>query len=220
MWTELNSAELQGCSSDSLNSNASLPSVQSHRRHTERRVASWAVCFERLLQDPVGIRYFSVRHTDGRTDGRTLGSKPLSLQTDSITLKKGIELVFSLIRRLSVEKSRDFWFFLRIFEYSPPPPPLSLYQFFANSAPFRPKGNLPKDFKRFGLGTFLIHVWSLSAGVSKERVQWGEHSLLAGLWVLQPLTWEWRQTGNKHKTKAKKLFIEPSCGYDLTHCHV
>uniref|UniRef100_A0A3B4ZU65 Regulator of G protein signaling 12b n=1 Tax=Stegastes partitus TaxID=144197 RepID=A0A3B4ZU65_9TELE len=53
-------ARLQGCSSDnSLNSNASLPSVQSHRRHTERRVASWAVCFERLLQDPVGVRYFS-----------------------------------------------------------------------------------------------------------------------------------------------------------------
>ncbi|XP_076001508.1 regulator of G-protein signaling 12b isoform X2 [Genypterus blacodes] len=57
---ELNSVELQGCSSDnSLNSNASLPSVQSLRRHTERRVASWAVCFERLLQDPVGVRYFS-----------------------------------------------------------------------------------------------------------------------------------------------------------------
>ncbi|XP_063740774.1 regulator of G-protein signaling 12b isoform X1 [Eleginops maclovinus] len=57
---ELNSVELQGCSSDnSLNSNASLPSVQSHRRHSERRVASWAVCFERLLQDPVGVRYFS-----------------------------------------------------------------------------------------------------------------------------------------------------------------
>ncbi|XP_061686028.1 regulator of G-protein signaling 12b isoform X4 [Syngnathoides biaculeatus] len=57
---ELNSVELQGCSSDnSLNSNASLPSVQSHRRHTERRVASWAVCFERLLQDPLGVRYFS-----------------------------------------------------------------------------------------------------------------------------------------------------------------
>ncbi|KAK1791904.1 hypothetical protein P4O66_013885 [Electrophorus voltai] len=57
---ELNSADLKGCGSDnSLNSNASLPSVQCHRRHTERRVASWAVCFERLLQDPVGIRYFS-----------------------------------------------------------------------------------------------------------------------------------------------------------------
>ncbi|KAM9769855.1 LOW QUALITY PROTEIN: regulator of G-protein signaling 12b [Menidia menidia] len=56
---ELNSVELQGCSSDSLNSNASLPSVQSHRRHTERRVASWAVSFERLLQDPLGVRYFS-----------------------------------------------------------------------------------------------------------------------------------------------------------------
>ncbi|XP_056135800.1 regulator of G-protein signaling 12b [Lampris incognitus] len=57
---ELNSVELQGCGSDnSLNSNASLPSVQSLRRHMERRVASWAVCFERLLQDPVGVRYFS-----------------------------------------------------------------------------------------------------------------------------------------------------------------
>ncbi|XP_061101316.1 regulator of G-protein signaling 12b isoform X1 [Conger conger] len=57
---ELNSADLQGCGSEnSLNSNASLPSVQSHRRHTERRVASWAVCFERLLQDPVAVRYFS-----------------------------------------------------------------------------------------------------------------------------------------------------------------
>ncbi|KAK3573212.1 hypothetical protein QTP86_015126 [Hemibagrus guttatus] len=57
---ELNSADLKGCGSDnSLNSNASLPSVQCHRRHPERRVAAWAVCFERLLQDPVGIRYFS-----------------------------------------------------------------------------------------------------------------------------------------------------------------
>uniref|UniRef100_A0A8L0DUY9 Regulator of G protein signaling 12b n=1 Tax=Oncorhynchus mykiss TaxID=8022 RepID=A0A8L0DUY9_ONCMY len=57
---ELNSVDLQGCGSDnSLNSNASLPSVQCHRRHTERRVASWAACFERLLQDPVGVRYFS-----------------------------------------------------------------------------------------------------------------------------------------------------------------
>ncbi|XP_031415883.1 regulator of G-protein signaling 12b isoform X2 [Clupea harengus] len=57
---ELNSGDLKGCGSDnSLNSNASLPSVQCHRRHTERRVASWAVCFERLLQDPVGVRYFS-----------------------------------------------------------------------------------------------------------------------------------------------------------------
>ncbi|XP_073718554.1 regulator of G-protein signaling 12b isoform X1 [Misgurnus anguillicaudatus] len=57
---ELNSVDLKGCGSDnSLNSNASLPSIQCHRRHSERRVASWAVCFERLLQDPVGVRYFS-----------------------------------------------------------------------------------------------------------------------------------------------------------------
>ncbi|GAA6086629.1 regulator of G-protein signaling 12b isoform X1 [Tachysurus ichikawai] len=60
LYPELNSADLKGCGSDnSLNSNASLPSVQCHRRHPERRVAAWAVCFERLLQDPVGIRYFS-----------------------------------------------------------------------------------------------------------------------------------------------------------------
>ncbi|XP_028657550.2 regulator of G-protein signaling 12b isoform X1 [Erpetoichthys calabaricus] len=57
---ELNSVDLKGCGSEnSLNSNASLPSVQSCRRHTERRVASWAVSFERLLQDPVAVRYFS-----------------------------------------------------------------------------------------------------------------------------------------------------------------
>ncbi|XP_040275106.1 regulator of G-protein signaling 12 isoform X1 [Bufo bufo] len=57
---ELNSTDLKGCiSENSLSSNASLPSVQSCRRLGERRVASWAVSFERLLQDPVGVRYFT-----------------------------------------------------------------------------------------------------------------------------------------------------------------
>ncbi|KAM4809575.1 regulator of G-protein signaling 12 [Rhinophrynus dorsalis] len=57
---ELNSVDLKGCiSENSLSSNASLPSVQSCRRLGERRVASWAVSFERLLQDPVGVRYFT-----------------------------------------------------------------------------------------------------------------------------------------------------------------
>ncbi|XP_072371813.1 regulator of G-protein signaling 12b isoform X2 [Scyliorhinus torazame] len=57
---ELNSADLKTYNSEnSINSNASLPSVQSCRKHAERQVASWAVCFERLLQDSVGIRYFS-----------------------------------------------------------------------------------------------------------------------------------------------------------------
>lgn len=50
-------------SNHSLSSNASLPSVQSCRRLRERRVASWAVSFERLLQDPLGVRYFSVSLT-------------------------------------------------------------------------------------------------------------------------------------------------------------
>ncbi|XP_062850150.1 regulator of G-protein signaling 12 isoform X2 [Trichomycterus rosablanca] len=43
---------------NSLESNGSLPSVTNHRL-SDRRVASWAVSFERLLQDPVGVRYFS-----------------------------------------------------------------------------------------------------------------------------------------------------------------
>ncbi|KAM4673616.1 regulator of G-protein signaling 12 isoform 3-T3 [Amazona ochrocephala] len=57
---ELNSTDLKDCiSENSLSSNASLPSVQSCRRLQERRVASWAVSFERLLQDPIGVKYFS-----------------------------------------------------------------------------------------------------------------------------------------------------------------
>uniref|UniRef100_A0A6I8NAJ9 Regulator of G protein signaling 12 n=1 Tax=Ornithorhynchus anatinus TaxID=9258 RepID=A0A6I8NAJ9_ORNAN len=57
---ELNSSDLKDrVSTNSLSSNASLPSVQSCRRLRERRVASWAVSFERLLQDPAGVRYFS-----------------------------------------------------------------------------------------------------------------------------------------------------------------
>ncbi|TNN67865.1 Regulator of G-protein signaling 12 [Liparis tanakae] len=52
--------QLQGCcSQSSLNSNGSLPGAGSLRGVSEQRVASWAACFERLLQDPVGVRYFS-----------------------------------------------------------------------------------------------------------------------------------------------------------------
>lgn len=48
------------CSQSSLNSNGSLPGAGSSRGAPEQRVASWSSCFERLLQDPVGVRYFSV----------------------------------------------------------------------------------------------------------------------------------------------------------------
>ncbi|GCB69794.1 hypothetical protein scyTo_0008452 [Scyliorhinus torazame] len=57
---ELNITEVDGCGSDqSLNSNASLPNVQGTACYAERSVASWAVSFERLLQDPVGVKYFT-----------------------------------------------------------------------------------------------------------------------------------------------------------------
>uniref|UniRef100_A0A671M3S2 Regulator of G-protein signaling 12-like n=1 Tax=Sinocyclocheilus anshuiensis TaxID=1608454 RepID=A0A671M3S2_9TELE len=55
-----NGLEHHDCGSvSSLESNGSLPSITNHCRFSERRVASWAVSFERLLQDPVGVRYFS-----------------------------------------------------------------------------------------------------------------------------------------------------------------
>lgn len=51
---------------NSLESNSSLPSVTTHHALSDRRVAAWAVSFERLLQDPIGVRYFSVsRHEPG-----------------------------------------------------------------------------------------------------------------------------------------------------------
>ncbi|KAM6222004.1 regulator of G-protein signaling 12 [Rhynchocyon petersi] len=57
---ELDGGDLKDyVSNHSLSSNASLPSVQSCRHLRARRVASWAVSFERLLQDPVGVKYFS-----------------------------------------------------------------------------------------------------------------------------------------------------------------
>ncbi|KAG7465185.1 hypothetical protein MATL_G00173490 [Megalops atlanticus] len=56
---ELNMTEPQGRgSSHSLNSNSSLPSMQS-RNGRVGTVASWAVNFERLLEDPIGVRYFT-----------------------------------------------------------------------------------------------------------------------------------------------------------------
>ncbi|XP_042195943.1 regulator of G-protein signaling 14 isoform X1 [Callorhinchus milii] len=57
---ELNITEVDGHVSEQvLNINASLPSVQSNECYTERAVASWAVSFERLLQDPIGVKYFT-----------------------------------------------------------------------------------------------------------------------------------------------------------------
>ncbi|XP_030069298.1 LOW QUALITY PROTEIN: regulator of G-protein signaling 14 [Microcaecilia unicolor] len=54
---DLNSLEVDGRGSDqSLNS---LPSVQTRAFSAERSVASWAVSFERLLQDPIGVKYFT-----------------------------------------------------------------------------------------------------------------------------------------------------------------
>ncbi|MEQ2236728.1 Regulator of G-protein signaling 12, partial [Ilyodon furcidens] len=52
--------QLQGCCSQtSLNSNGSLPGAAGHPGAAEHRVAGWSTCFERLLQDSVGVRYFS-----------------------------------------------------------------------------------------------------------------------------------------------------------------
>ncbi|XP_028839504.1 regulator of G-protein signaling 14 isoform X2 [Denticeps clupeoides] len=46
-------------SSHCSSSNTSLPSVPSDRASGVGQVASWAVSFERLLEDPMGVRYFT-----------------------------------------------------------------------------------------------------------------------------------------------------------------
>ncbi|CAH2277304.1 regulator of G- signaling 14 isoform X1 [Pelobates cultripes] len=54
---ELNNTDIDGRGSDqSLNS---LPSVRSSGLTSEHSVASWAVSFERLLEDPLGVEYFT-----------------------------------------------------------------------------------------------------------------------------------------------------------------
>ncbi|KAM3925397.1 regulator of G-protein signaling 14 [Leptodactylus fuscus] len=52
---ELNNTDGRG-SDQSLNS---LPSVQTAGLESDRSVASWAVSFERLLHDPLGVEYFT-----------------------------------------------------------------------------------------------------------------------------------------------------------------
>lgn len=73
--------QLQGCcSQSSLNSNGSLPGGGGHRGGPEQRVTSWSTCFERLLQDPVGVRYF------------TVGKKSLFKKWQNFQKKAGINL--------------------------------------------------------------------------------------------------------------------------------
>lgn len=80
---ELAGADLKDRASDhSLSSNASLPSVQSCRRLRERRAASWAVSFERLLQDPLGVRYFSVSRGWSRGPGAVCSLRRVLLKKD------------------------------------------------------------------------------------------------------------------------------------------
>ncbi|XP_061412588.1 regulator of G-protein signaling 12-like isoform X2 [Lethenteron reissneri] len=56
---ELSGRDLHPCSSEqSLSSNASLPSMPCGPGY-EGRAASWAVCFERLLHDPLGLQLFT-----------------------------------------------------------------------------------------------------------------------------------------------------------------
>lgn len=48
-------------SSPSLSSSSAGGDVPGGVDGPASRVVSWAVCFERLLEDPVGVRYFTVR---------------------------------------------------------------------------------------------------------------------------------------------------------------
>ncbi|XP_031427217.1 regulator of G-protein signaling 14 isoform X2 [Clupea harengus] len=52
-------ADEQGGGSHCSSSNSSLPSVANDRASGVDQTASWAVSFERLLEDPTGVRYFT-----------------------------------------------------------------------------------------------------------------------------------------------------------------
>lgn len=55
----------------------SLPSGPSSPFSTEEQpVASWALSFERLLQDPLGVAYFTVSLGLGQNGGRAEGRRP------------------------------------------------------------------------------------------------------------------------------------------------
>lgn len=53
---ELNMSRVSG-----TGSSPSLSSGSAGGDGVASRVVSWAVCFERLMEDPVGVRYFTVR---------------------------------------------------------------------------------------------------------------------------------------------------------------
>lgn len=58
---ELNVLETDNRSvSQYSSSNTSLPTVPSEGSRGVGQVASWAVSFERLLEDPTGVHYFTV----------------------------------------------------------------------------------------------------------------------------------------------------------------
>ena len=50
----------RGCAGSS----SSLPGIQISPASQANSVLSWAVSFEKLLEDPTGVRYFTVRYLD------------------------------------------------------------------------------------------------------------------------------------------------------------
>ncbi len=59
--TELNFKSSSRGSSSSLSESSSGSGGPQGADGPASRVVSWAVCFERLLEDHVGVRYFTVR---------------------------------------------------------------------------------------------------------------------------------------------------------------
>lgn len=59
MSQAVSDGELNMCLRDSAGSSASLPAEAAAEAGPANSVLSWAVCFERLLEDPVGVQYFT-----------------------------------------------------------------------------------------------------------------------------------------------------------------
>ena len=53
-------SELNVCARGSAGSCTSLPGQAAGETGPGNSVLSWAVCFEKLLEDPTGVQYFTV----------------------------------------------------------------------------------------------------------------------------------------------------------------
>ena len=110
-------ADEQGGGSHCSSSNSSLPSVANDRASGVDQTASWAVSFERLLEDPTGVRYFTVSLPPVHTSANLKTSVVLyvSLYSHTCTFSIHIDIVWQETFAHNLRKHQTSaleWFFI------------------------------------------------------------------------------------------------------------